>query len=307
MADRARGLTTTFAARARNTPSPDDAPNHARRPGPTRETRDSALSVDTAPARPYRVSALIHLRDGAPLMPPLPLPTSPRPLSPGRALGLLVAANLADEGRGTIRAACLHRVLIVEVRQPGAGAYRSAPSTDVRVFVEAVEPVRSDYLRNLDLHSLTWHESKLPEDDAQRVEARLAKQRLTGLRVRCWAVEEVAEIAWNAPKASWEGAIGIASERHRIDLLGTQPARWLSRDLDMAQRAQHAAHAGWGLTGVLALAAPYSAAFALTPALVPLLSVSAGFALTTSLLSAWLARRVPRRMRSAASPIVTSS
>ena len=130
MADRARGLTTTFAARARNTPSPDDAPNPARRPGATRETRDSALSVDTAPARPYRVSALIDLRDGAQLMPPLPLPTSPRPLSPGRALGLLVAANLADEGRGTIRAACLHRVLIVEVRQPGAGAYRSAPTVD---------------------------------------------------------------------------------------------------------------------------------------------------------------------------------
>ena len=251
------------------------------------------------------MSALIHLRDDAPLMPSLPRPAAPRALSPERARALLVAANLADEGRGTVRAACLHRVLIVEVRQPGAGAYRSAPSTEVRVFVEAIEPVRSDYLRNLDLHSLTWQDSKLPEDDALRVEARLAKQRLTGLRVRRWAVDEVAEIAWNAPKAAWEGAIGLASERHRIDLLGTRPARWLSRDLEMAQRAQHAAHAGWGLTGVLALAAPYSAAFALTPALVPLLGASAGFALTTSLLSAWLARRVPRRLRVAVTPPVT--
>lgn len=219
------------------------------------------------------------------------------------ALALLRSAGLASDGRASVRTACVHRVLILEVAQPRADAYRSAPVDEVRVLVDAVEPVQTQYLEQLDLSSLEWREDTALADDQRRIGARLAYPDLRGMRLRRWAVEDVAEIAWDSPKAAWEGLVGIASERHRIDLVGTHPARWMSRDDGIVKQARRVSDAGWWMTGIVAIAVPYAAfGMVLTPAFLPLLGATAGIAVTTTLVSAWVARRVPARMRPARSP-----
>jgi hypothetical protein len=222
------------------------------------------------------------------------------------ALALLHAAGLAPDGRGSVRAACLHRVLMLEVGHAQSGPYRGAATSEVRVLVDAVEPVRSVYLAHFDPAQIAWREDTPSPSDQARIDARITRVWLDGMRLRRWAVAEVAEIAWDAPKAAWEGLIGIGSERHRIDLVDTQPVRWLQRDATFTTRAQQASSAGWVLAGVSGLAGPYLATISAScvPAVWPLLGVGAAVALTTTLVSEWLARRVPARMRPA-SPLPT--
>lgn len=120
------------------------------------------------------------------------------PLDAGRAETLLFDAWLLEAGsEASVIAACVHRVLVldVELEGPPVGYRGGATQNARRTLVGTFEPLRAQYEADLESGQLAWQLGAPPEWLEERVKACLAVNGVVGARVVRWAEDEVAEVA----------------------------------------------------------------------------------------------------------------
>jgi len=159
------------------------------------------------------------------------------PLDAGRAETLLCDAWVIDAGSAaSVVAACLHRVLVLEVELDGPAAYREAPTARVRkTLVGTFEPLRTCYELELSSANLAWQQGSPPPSLDARVSTCLAANDSAGARVVRWAEDEVAEIALGGDVHRKE----ISKIRLAFRFVGVSPPRLLgvTRPASMRQAA----------------------------------------------------------------------